>query len=91
MLTISEFKVNRTFILTGCLEYFTFLCVYDMMRMFLLELNCQMLMKLLSEQFLRYCSCSYFLVSETTDVNITGSVMHTSLRVLNITVHILLT
>ncbi len=39
------FKLNRTFILTGCREYlFKVLCVNDI-RLFLLKLNGKMLVK----------------------------------------------
>ncbi len=44
---------------------FTFLCVYDM-TLVLLKWNGEMLMKWLSEQFWRFCSCVYVLIAKFT-------------------------
>ncbi len=48
---------------------FTVLCVYDI-TLVLLKWNGKMLVKWLSEQFWRYCSCIYVLI-ETADAEIT--------------------
>ncbi len=54
-------KTLKTFILMGCR---TFLCVYDM-RIVLLKWNNETLIKWLSEQFWRCCSCVYVLIETT--------------------------
>ncbi len=60
---------------------FTVLCVYDM-TLVLLKSNGKMLMKWLSKQFLRCCSCmSSF--RETADVEVTTSATRFSLCVVN--------
>ncbi len=51
---------------------FKVLCVYDM-TLVLLKWNGKMLVKWLSDQFWRYCSCIYVLI-ETADAEITVSV-----------------
>ncbi len=53
---------------------FKVLCVYDM-TLVLLKLNGKMLVKWLSEQFWRYCSCIYVLI-ETADAEITASAVY---------------
>ncbi len=52
---------------------FKVLCVYDM-TLILLKLNGKMLVKWLSDQLWRYCSCIYVLI-ETADAEITASAM----------------
>ncbi len=52
---------------------FKVLCVYDMM-LDLLKWNVKILVKWLSEQFCRYCSCIYVLI-EMADAEITASAM----------------
>ncbi len=51
---------------------FKVLCVYDMMLV-LLKWNGKMLVKWLSEQFWRYCSCIYVVI-EMADAEITRAV-----------------
>ncbi len=58
-------KLNQTFILTGCREDLLKVCVYDM-TLVLLKWNGKMLVKWLSGQFWRCCSCIYVLI-ETAD------------------------
>ncbi len=55
------FKKPRLLFWQVAVNTFTFLCVYDM-RIVLLKLNGEMLMKWLSEQFWRWCSCVYVLI-----------------------------
>ncbi len=47
-------------------------CVYNDMTLVLLKWNGKMLVKWLSEQFWRYCSCIYVLI-ETADAEVTAS------------------
>ncbi len=59
-------KKNGLLFLRVAVNTFTFLCVYDM-RIVLLKWNSETLMKWLSEQFWRCCSCVYVLI-ETSSV-----------------------
>ncbi len=65
---------------------FKVLCVYEM-TLVLLKWNGEMLVKWLSDQFWRYCSCIYVLI-ETEDAEVTVSATR-NVYAINKTAHLL--